>query len=127
MTRAVLLLALFSLIGCAREPAPAWPQGYGYASYSAWNSDSAPPPPRRSQMVVPRSDAVPVPWTRHHPFGSDLGGGQPCLDWLASYGVPYEALPPTRGMETPISVTGPIRGVRYANGTVKSIHNPDHE
>jgi hypothetical protein len=46
-----------------------------------------------------------------------LGGGSECLGWLHQLGIAYEPLPPTRGMETPVRVTGPIGGIQYlSNG-----------
>lgn len=37
-----------------------------------------------------------------------------CLRYLGSRGVAYLAAPPTRGVRTPVEITGPVAGVRLA-------------
>jgi hypothetical protein len=39
-------------------------------------------------------------------------GDRSCLERIATYGVPFVSAPPTRGIETPVTITGPIGGVR---------------
>jgi hypothetical protein len=52
--------------------------------------------------------------------GSDSPSGVPhsadvdCLRYLVEKRVPYVAAPPTRGVRTPVEITGPIAGVRLA-------------
>jgi hypothetical protein len=39
--------------------------------------------------------------------------GDACLAELGARGVPYVAVPGTRGVDTPVRLTGPLRGVSY--------------
>jgi hypothetical protein len=45
-----------------------------------------------------------------------IPGGQTCLEWLTRLNIRHRALPATRGMRTPVRVTGPIAGVSYVLG-----------
>src|SRR5687768_16428063 len=52
--------------------------------------------------------------------GRDSPGAVPtradveCLRFLGAKGVGYLAAPPTRGVRTPVEITGPVAGVRLA-------------
>lgn len=44
-----------------------------------------------------------------------IPGGTRCLELLEELGIQHRRLEPTRGMQTPVAVTGPIGAVRYVS------------
>lgn len=79
-----------------------------------------PAPPPLEKKVEGRPGTVPVPATapapRQLPFpavSEARQGGAACLAALIREGVPHRLALPTRGIDTPVLLTGPVGGVTY--------------
>lgn len=57
--------------------------------------------------------STPRAWDRHAVQSLRIPGGGQCLSWLEKLGVEYRSLGPTRGVRTPVEVSGPVSGIRY--------------
>ncbi len=69
---------------------------------------------RASQPSNPQSVSPPA-WDSRADQSLLLGGGNDCIGWLHRLGIAYQPLPPTRGVQTPVHVTGPIGGIQYTS------------
>ena len=89
------------LAGCAREILP--PDMPGSAGIAPRGDESAGARP------------IPLPrWRGHKGLASlAIPDGEACLAWLSEHDVPYRVLGPRPGVTTPVSITGPIGGIRY--------------
>jgi len=53
-------------------------------------------------------------------------GSEDCLAALKKREVPFKEVEPTRGVETPVRLTGPLHGVRFRTVTAQGPEDKDH-
>ena len=69
---------------------------------------AAPPALGGNRFVTEPADADQARATRYAALDSEG-----CLRQLTERGVPFQATPATKGVDTPVRLTGPVRGVRF--------------
>jgi hypothetical protein len=128
-TSTLALLAGLGALGCAREAqlppyVPASgpvPPGYAWPPHviGADTDPQAAALLARAPAETPPSVAASAspPATPPPPLSAGaIPPGDACLDELTELGISYTRLDARRGIETPITVTGPIGGIEYVAG-----------
>lgn len=109
-SRIALLGLSLVVLACAREhPELRYPDAYPPPE-SGWA-----PPAGASSDVLARTAKSPITTRFRGLVASDVAfpGGAACLERLARTGVAFQPIEPRPGIETPVTVSGPISGVRF--------------
>jgi hypothetical protein len=67
------------------------------------------------ESLAPPGPETPPAWFGPENQSQRIPGGATCVGWLAQLGIAHDTLPPQPGVDTPVTVAGPIANVRYAS------------